>query len=73
MVTTKNCTEMLENAVAADLAAQAGLTGSQTPPEDRLVQLYNVDDDPYEASEVSDDFPNVVNALLYKLANYYVS
>ena len=75
MITTFNFTQMIENAEAADaeLASTAGESQGQFQPEDRLVQLYNVDTDPYEENEVSDQYPNVVNAMLYRLANYYVS
>merc|ERR1712062_323194 len=64
MITTSNFTQMIENAEAADaeLASTAGESQGQFQPEDRLVQLYNVD---------TDQYPNVVNAMLYRLANYY--
>ena len=38
-----------------------------------LVQLYNIDEDPTEKNDVSDQFPKVVNVMLTKLADYYVS
>ena len=39
----------------------------------KLVELYNIKEDPTEANEVSDEHPEVVNKLLARLADYYVS
>ena len=46
-----------------------GFTGYKV----NLVQLYNIDEDPTEKKDVSSDFPKVVNVMLTKLADYYVS
>merc|ERR1712176_534357 len=40
-------------------------------PADRLVQLYNIEDDPNETTEISDEYPLIVHQMLAKLADYY--
>ena len=37
-----------------------------------IEKLYNIEDDPNETNEISDDYPLVVNEMLAKLAEYYV-
>ena len=39
----------------------------------QLVQLYNIKEDPTESNEVSDEYPEIVDKLLIRLADYYVS
>lgn len=39
----------------------------------KLVQLYNIEEDPTEKKELSDQHPKLVNIMLTKLADYYVS
>ena len=39
----------------------------------KLVQLYNIEEDPTEKKELSDSHPKLVNIMLTKLADYYVS
>ena len=39
----------------------------------QLVQLYNIEEDPTESNEVSDEYPEIVDKLLIRLADYYVS
>ena len=41
--------------------------------ETKLVQLYNIEEDPTEKKEVSDSHPKLVNIMLTKMADYYVS
>ena len=38
----------------------------------KLVQLYNIEEDPTEKKELSDVHPKLVNIMLTKLADYYV-
>ena len=40
--------------------------------ETKLVQLYNIEEDPTEKKELSDSHPKLVNIMLTKLADYYV-
>ena len=42
-------------------------------PGDKLIFLYNLKEDPREIREISDEHPEVVQKLLLKLADYYVS
>ena len=35
-------------------------------------KLYNIEDDPTETTEISDEHPLVVHQMLAKLADYYV-
>ena len=39
----------------------------------KLVQLFNIEEDPTEKKELSDEHPKLVNIMLTKLADYYVS
>lgn len=39
--------------------------------KDKFVILYDIESDPIEANELSDLFPEVVNIMLTKLADYY--
>ena len=38
-----------------------------------LLRLFNLEEDPRETEDVSDDYPHIVEKLLLKLSDYYVS
>jgi hypothetical protein len=38
-----------------------------------LVELYDLKNDPTEKTDVSDSYPKIINIMLTKLADYYVS
>ena len=49
------------------MAGQLGLS-----MKNRLVQLFNIKNDPTEKNEVSDQYPRIVNVMLSKIADYHV-
>ena len=38
-----------------------------------LLRLFNIEEDPRETEDVSDNYPHIVEKLLLKLSDYYVS
>ena len=81
---SKNFTQMLQQAEDAEQStSRKQQHWSKQPVDDdkvqylnphgHLVQLFNIEQDPNERKEISTDHPYVVNLLLFRLANYYVS
>ena len=49
------------------------VTGKMRRSKAKQMMLFDLDKDPYETNDVTEEHPEIVNLLLEKLADYYVS
>ena len=49
------------------------VTGKMRRANAKQMMLFDLDTDPYETNDVTEENPEIVNLLLSKLADYYVS
>ena len=49
------------------------VTGKMRRANAKQMMLFDLDTDPYETNDVTEENPEIVNLLLGKLADYYVS
>merc|ERR1712141_770295 len=66
---SRNFTEMIEQAEEADKRSTRAKPNLN--PNNHLIQLFNIEKDPNERSEISSSHSYIVNLLLFRLANYY--
>ena len=49
------------------------VTGKMRRAKAKQMMLFDLDNDPYETTDVTEENPEIVNLMLGKLADYYVS
>ena len=49
------------------------VTGKMRRAKAKQMMLFDLDNDPYETTDVTEKNPEIVNLMLGKLADYYVS
>ena len=63
-----------QSSIFKTLAARKGkVSGVKKDKLTKLVQLFDISKDPTEKNEISNQYPKIVNIMLAKLADYYVS
>ena len=49
------------------------VTGKMRRKQQKQMMLFDLENDPYETKDVTEDNPDIVNLLLKKMADYYVN